>query len=279
MSVSRLASSLASALLPRHASPEMQRYATFEEALRDSDSYEDPRVIEVVSRKTQQYQTELKSQSPRKITSRQAAQNAFVFSWVEPDRPLEVLEIGGACGASYFETKHLLPQRIARWSISETPAMAAAGEALTAEPDLSFHVDLESGAARLGRRDLAIAQGVLQYASAPLNMLSDLLRLGFSYLYVTRTVVAVGADAAIDQPIFTKQETEISAHGPGKLTGTAVNGKSSQPLTIVGLESILKTLSGEADPIYWFDEGADRVLLIGGQVVTVRDIGFLVKIR
>jgi len=257
----------------------MREYDSFESALRDSDSYEDPRVVEVVSRKTRHYRETLVADESRKITSRQTAQNVFVLSYVEPRRPLEILEVGGACGASYFEMKHLLPGRIVQWSIFETPAMAAAGNGLPNENGLSFHGDLESGTAALGRRDLAIAQGVLQYASDPLRMLSDLLRLGFSYVYVTRTVVAVGADAPIDRPIFTKQETDISAHGPGKLQGEMVDGKSSQPLVIAGLESISATISGACEILYWFDESDDRVLLIGGRLVTVRDIGFLAKKR
>lgn len=256
----------------------MQEYDSFESALRDSDSYEDPRLIEIVSRKTSHYRQKLTADGSRKISSRQTAQNVFVLSYVEQAHPLEILEVGGACGAGYFEMKHLLPERIAQWCICETPAMAAAAKSFTNEPDLSFHSDLESGTAALGRRDLAIAQGVLQYARDPLQLLSDLLRLGFSYVYVTRTVLAVDADAAIAGPIFTRQVTDISAHGPGKLQGVTIDGKTSQPLTITGLESISTRISG-AELLYWFDESDDRVLSIGRRLVTVRDIGFLVKKR
>lgn len=271
-------SSLASALSRRPADPAMKQYDSFESALRDSDSYEDPRLVEIVSRKTKHYQETLARDGTRKITSRQTAQNMFVLSYVEPDRRLEILEVGGACGAGYFEMKHLVPERIAQWSICETPAMAAAARSFTKEDALSFHSDLESATTTLVRRDLAIAQGVLQYASDPLQLLSDLLGLGFSYVYVTRTVVAVDADAAIARPIFTRQETDISAHGPGKLQGVTIDGRSSQPLTIVGLESISTAIAG-AELLYWFDESDDRALSIGGRPVIVRDIGFLVKKR
>ena len=130
----------------------MKQYDSFESALRDSDSYEDPRLIEVVARKTSHYRETLAARVSRKITSRQTAQNVFVLSYVEPDRQLEILEVGGACGAGYFEMKHLVPERIARWSICETPAMAAAARRVSSEHGLSFHSDLESGTAALGRR-------------------------------------------------------------------------------------------------------------------------------
>ena len=168
-----------------------------------------------------------------------------------------------------------MPERIEQWSIVETPAMAAAGSALTSEPGLSFHGDLESGASALNRKDLAIAQGVLQYSSDPLRMLTNLFRLGFSYVYLTRTVVAVESAARIDSPLFTQQETDISAHGPEKLPGDRVDRKSSQPLTITTLESISATVAGASRVLYWFDESDDRVLSIGGRLVTARDIGFL----
>lgn len=270
-------SSVASALARRHAEPALKEYDSFESALRDSDSYEDPRLIDVVAQKTRRYRETLAASASRKITNRQTAQILFVLSHVQPDHPLEVLEVGGACGAGYFEVKNLLPERIARWSITETPAMAAAGNKFAKEDQLSFHSDLTSATSVLGRRDLAIAQGVLQYASNPLQLLRDLLELGFSYVYVTRTVVAVGANAAIAQPIFTRQETDISAHGPGKLEGAAIDGKSSQPLTIAGLESVSQTVSAAGELLYWFDESDDRVLTIGSRPVTVRDIGFLAK--
>ena len=64
------------------------------------------------------------------ITTRQTAQNMFVLSYVFAQRAINVLEVGGACGASYFETQVMLPGRISHWSIVETPAMAAAGQSL-----------------------------------------------------------------------------------------------------------------------------------------------------
>jgi putative methyltransferase (TIGR04325 family) len=173
--------------------------------------------------------------------------------------------------------KRLLTGRIERWLIVETRAMAAAGKRLTNESGLSFHCDCESAKSLLDRQDLVIAQGVLQYAPDPLQMLTGLFRLGFSYVYVTRTVVAVAGNATIDRPIFTRQETDLSAHGPGDLPIDLTDGKSSQPLTIVSLKSVSSAIPAAYDLLYWFDESDDRVLSIGGRLVRVRDIGFLAK--
>lgn len=247
-------------------------YPSFEEALADSNSYEDPRLIEVVREKTKRYRAALATSS-RTIDSRQTAQNMFVLSHVQPDRAIHVLEVGGACGASYFESKHLLPNRIAQWSIVETPAMAAAGESINDDCDLSFDSDLKSAAMRIKSRDLAIAQGVLQYAGDPLALLKALFELQFSYVYITRTAVA---DVA--SPTFIKQDTELAAHGPGRLPN-APQGKSTQPMTLVSFDSLLSTTPANYEIVYQFVESEDRALTIDDRSVTARDTGFLARLQ
>jgi putative methyltransferase (TIGR04325 family) len=258
-----------SALLHRENTIEMREYDSFESALRDSDSYEDPRLIEIVKEKTKRYRETLASGPVPLLQSRQTIQNLFVLSYVEPQRPLNVLEVGGACGATYFETRSLLPGRLRHWSIAETPAMAAAGQNLSNEPDLSFHSDLASAAKQLESRDLAIAQGALQYASDPVQMLKNLFALELSYVYITRTAVA-----NVDTPLYTKQDTKLSAHGPGKLPNAPL-GKSSQPMTFVNSDALISAIPGNYEIVFKFDESGERTLSIGARLVTVRDIGFL----
>jgi putative methyltransferase (TIGR04325 family) len=253
----------------REGTGEMQAYDSFESALRDSDSYEDPRLVEIVKEKTRRYRDALASAARPAIETRQTVQNMFVLSYVEPQRPLNVLEVGGACGAGYFESKLMLPARIRHWAISETPAMAAAGQSLSNDPDLSFHNDIASAATRLDSRDLAIAQGVLQYTGDPLQVLASLFSLDFSYVYLTRTAVA-----EVDVPVFTKQETDLSAHGPGQLPN-APDGRSSQPLTLVSWDALAATIPSNYEVVFKFVESEERSLSIGGRTINVRDMGAL----
>jgi putative methyltransferase (TIGR04325 family) len=253
----------------------MQQYENFESALQDSDSYEDPRIIDAVLRKTKHYREALVSEGTRTITNRQTVQNLFVFSCVNPDRSLGILEVGGACGASYFEMRAFFPGRIGHWSIVETPAMVRAGQQIGNEAALSFHSDFASAISTLEQSDLAIAQGVLQYSSDPLQMMEELFRPGFSYVYVTRMPAAIEPD--MDGPLFTKQITDVSAHGPGRLKEGSEDGRSSQPLTIVSLKSIGERIPAAYELLYRFDESDDRILSIGGRSVTVREIGFLAR--
>lgn len=246
----------------------MKEYSSFQSALQDSDSYEDPRLIEVVKEKTKRFR---ESTAGRIINTRQLVQNLFVLSYVEPQRPLHMLEVGGACGASYFETESMLPARIKHWSIVETPAMAAAGKNMWNEAKLSFHSDIRSATSKLESPDLAIAQGVLQYAVDPLQMLADLCLLGFCYIYVTRTAVA-----NVDKPIFTRQVTEIAAHGPGKLPSPP-EGSSSQPLTLMSFDALKGSLPSNYDILITFEEGEERIVTFGSRQIVIRDAGFLAK--
>jgi putative methyltransferase (TIGR04325 family) len=151
--------------------------------------------------------------------------------------------------------------------------MAAAGKDLNNDPNLSFHSDLASAAGQLESRDLAVAQGALQYASDPLQMLSDLFALGLTYVYVTRTAVT-----NVDTTIFTKQETDLSAHGPGTLPN-APTGRSSQPLTLVSRDALASAIPANYEVVFKFNESEDRTFSIGNRRIAVRDIGFLARNR
>jgi hypothetical protein len=157
--------------------------------------------------------------------------------------------------------------------------MAAAGASLNgdprvnSDPSLSFHSDLTVAAAQLESRDLAIAQGVLQYADNPLQMLRALFELQFSFVYITRTAVA-----DVDSPVFIKQDTELAAHGPGQLPN-APKGRSTQPMTLVSRKSLLSVVPANYEIVFEFDEAGERLLAIEDARVTVRDIGFLARLQ
>ena len=260
-----------SKLFSRRSDLPYKSYESFEAALADSNSYEDPRLIEVVKEKTQRYRETLAASRSAVIDNRQTVQNMFVLSYVEPELPVNVLEVGGACGAAFFEMQMLLPGRISHWAIMETPAMAAAGRSFVNDPLVSFHSDPTSAADDLDEPDLVIAQGVLQYAPDPLQMLRDLFALDFSFVYITRTAVS-----DVETPIVIKQKTDLAAHGPGILPN-APSGKSTQPLTLVSFESLRAVVPSSYELLFNFSESPERTLTIDNRPVKARDIGFLAR--
>ena len=249
----------------------MKEYESYESALANSHSYEDPEVIEVVSKKTQSF---INSLSPDHIVSnRQTIQNMFVLQSVYRNKPVNVLELGGACGASYFELDHLLPYQIRNWFVVETPAMAAVGKRFfETDNKIKFFDDIHAAATKLEDRDCIIAQGVLQYLPDPLQGLDNLFRLGFTHVYVTRTQVGVG----IEQPIITKQVHPLSAHEPGTMPECLKDRETSQPLTILPYESLIHAISGSGyKTLFVFDEG-DGTLMIGQKKIITKMVGFMV---
>ena len=260
-----------SKIFSRRPDQPYKSYESFAAALADSNSYEDPRLIEVVKEKTRRYRESLAASRSRTIDNRQTVQNMFVLSYVEPELPVNVLEVGGACGAACFEMQMLLPGRINHWSIVETPAMASAGQNSSSDPLISFHTDPGSATEALDERDLVIAQGVLQYAPDPLQMLRDLFALDFSHVYITRTAVS-----DVETPIVIKQETDLAAHGPGALPN-APTGKSTQPLTLVSLNALMSVVPPSYEVLFNFSESPDRTLSIDNRPVQVRDVGFLAQ--
>ena len=262
-------------ILWRRLRPEksMKVYDSYDYAFADSGTYEDPGIIEVVSSKSEAYKSALAGDNDKSINRRQTVQNMFILSHVCHDRPLYVLEIGGACGASYLEISHLLPGAIKKWKIVETPAMAAAGRRLFQDNTLTFHDDLDTAISQLENRDLLIAQGVLQYVRDPLFSLESYLKLGFAYVYITRTVAVDGTE----HPIVTKQVSNLSAHGPGTVPNGFADRQTSQPLTIVPFESITSRISVGHTVLYSFIEGENASVRIGSRTVTTRMVGFLLE--
>ncbi|NVM22071.1 MAG: methyltransferase, TIGR04325 family [Desulfobacterales bacterium] len=251
----------------------MKLYESYDYALADSHTYEDPGVVHVVAMKTEAFRNALLSGHHTTVNNRQTVQNMFVLSYVWRDIPLDVLEIGGACGASYFELNYFLPGRINRWHVVETSTMSAAARRLFQDDRLIFYDDLEAAASQLKNLDLLIAQGVLQYVKDPLGTLETLLRLGFAFVYITRTQVGEGIEA----PIITKQVVNLSGHGPGPVSWEFVDRETSQPLTIVPFESITSRVSVGHNTVYSFDEAENTCMKIGSRSVRTKTIGFLLE--
>ena len=131
----------------------IKEYDSYNSALEDSNTYEDPAIIEVVASKTKSYKESLTSNARQYIDiDFQTAQNMFVISYIHSDRSIGVLELGGACGASYYELSHFLPGMIGHWFVVETRAMAAAGRKLFHDDRIKFFSQLEVAASGLENR-------------------------------------------------------------------------------------------------------------------------------
>jgi putative methyltransferase (TIGR04325 family) len=259
----------------RRASSTLTEYGSYEEALAHSDSYEAADIIDVVTRKTEIYRNQLVNSAGPIIGNRQTLQNLFVLSHVRPERPLHVVELGGACGASYFEMAHLLPGRIASWSIVETPAMAARAREALHHPSLSFFDNLRDAVAEMESRDLLIAQGVLQYTPQPLKKLDELLSRDFDWIYVSRTMTL--NDGSPVEPIIFNSESRLSEHGCGPMPTGFPDRMVTTPCTLFSAESYLARIPGTYHERFLFDEDDPLSLTTNARAVEAKSIGFLLR--
>jgi putative methyltransferase (TIGR04325 family) len=267
-------------ILRRRRRPRTLRtYGSFAEALSSADGYEDPPVIEVVSRKTQALRSRLTTDGARApVSDRQTLQNVFVLSYIWTGTPLTVLDVGGACGANYFLLDHLLPGRIASWHVLETAAMAAAGRKLFHDERLRFWDDLDEALRSCKCPDLLIASGVLQCLPSPLQALEAWFGTRAVFLYLTRNRVLVGDDG-FDGPLFTKHVTDLASHGPGPLPKDLVNARTSQAMTVLSCRALVSAVSPGYSTEFTFEEAEAEPTRVGSREVRIGTVGFLLKRR
>lgn len=255
----------------------LREYESFDAALRDSDTYEHPAVIDIVSKKTDLLRRALSAGGA--APGRQGLLDALVvqtaFGETSPRRGLEVVEIGGACGATFFEVDSLLPGRIARWSVVETPAMAQRGRERFADGRLAFFDDLDAALQGNGHRDLLVAKAVMQYVPAPLSLLEKLLTRGFRFCYFARN--AFGRE--VDRPTVVLHSKPLSSHGPGTLQEPGPALRISVPLTLLPLAGFCRCVeaaglgvalrTGTGDP--------DETWSVGARTIRVFSTDFLLE--
>jgi putative methyltransferase (TIGR04325 family) len=253
-----------------HALP---AYQDFDEALKNTTGYENRDIIQVVSRKTEVLRKGLSETCGQTapIADRQMIQNMFVMSHVWSGEPLNILDIGGACGATYFVLDHLLPGKIGSWNVLETPMMAAEGMRFFQDGKLRFTDKIEEVIKKNCNFNLLFSSGVFQYLPHPTTALDRWLKMRIPFVYFTRTMVGIDSG----RPVVTKQVTDLMSHGPGPPPDGVSNYKTSQPITIIPYEMILSSFSKAYTTEFIFKEDEDKSVRVGSQLIKIRTIGFL----
>ena len=115
--------------------------------------------------------------------------------------------------------------------------MAQEGKRISND-DLKFFDNLEEAKADLGRVDLVLTSGALQYCPDPLQFLELLADVGAKHLFITRT--SFNTD---DETLISTQVSSLSAHGIGPLPEGFTDRRVVFPVTFVSktqVENILK---------------------------------------
>lgn len=251
-----------------------RKYSSFNEALKDSDTYEDQEVINVVAQKTQILKESIEHGLCDEITDHRLIQNLFILSYIFHKNTMKVIELGGACGASYFLLNHFVPHYFKTWTIVETPSMVKKAKEIFENSTLSFisisNFEIDT---TLKKADILIAQGVLQYLDNPTQFFENIQHHDFKYIYLSRTLVGIN----VKSPVITKQVVNISAHGPGSMPKGIVDRRTSQPLTIVPLSLLTSKILDAYHIQFLFDEEGENIVHIENQKIKTKMIGLLLN--
>lgn len=153
---------------------------------------------------------------------------------------INVLDFGGGGGYHYFFFKAALAgKRKVRWCVAETPQMVAAAKPLEND-ELFFADSVEAAAERLGRVDLVLICGSLQYTPEPLAFLDRLMAIGADQLFITRIPLIKS-----ESSVVMVQSSWLSSNGPGPLPVGTQDYEIKYPVTILSQTMLELALARE----------------------------------
>ena len=181
-------------------------YESYEAALADADSYEDPLLTELVAAKGKQFAETLQTTNELDYSHLRILL-AVVGS--PSSTPLRVLDFGGGSGTHYWVAKKILGNDVELdWRVVETPAMV---EAVTryelANEELTFYSDLQEAVSD-ATFDAVYASSSIHYTPDPYATLEILCNIPSKRLVITRTPMA-------DEDLILLQTSRMRDNGPG----------------------------------------------------------------
>lgn len=202
-------------------------YSTFQAALTDSDGFSHGDIVRLVLRRTESYVLQLTVGPPIIEMGSRVLQNLFVFSHISASEPINIVELGGSLGATFFEIDHFLPRVVESWRIVELRDVAHAGRTNFENERLRFFEDTGSALEEPLDRDLFMTQGGIQCMEDPLATLASIWGLGFRFVYLTRIEVC----DTLASPVIVRLLDRLSANGPGPVPADLVDRDTSYPAT------------------------------------------------
>ena len=189
-------------------------FRSYEEAIEycPGKAYEDEELCSMVADKTMIHSQKLKSR-PVRFT----ATNAFLLAAINQylvkykKRELRILDLGGACGAHYFEIGNCIPEEVSlKWTVVETPGMVRAAKAVGLnDPELDFVSSVDEVT---GDIDIIHSSCALQYVPDAHAKALALTRKNAPWIFFNRMMFNQN-----DKDITIIQSSLLSENGPGKM--------------------------------------------------------------
>lgn len=155
----------------------------------------------------------------------------------QPATPVRVLDFGGGCGLHYHCIKALVPGVALRWSVVETPTMAARAAATFQDDGLTFVTSIEDGVRTLGGCDIVHASGSLPYVADPEETLRHLLAPASPFFILARFPVYGGSRCV------GVQTSLLSQNGPGPMPPGVPNREVRYPVTFLPEADVMPAIA------------------------------------
>ncbi len=154
------------------------------------------------------------------------------------NKTIKVLDIGGACGYSYFVTKALIGHHAnIQWVVVETEAMVRQANLYFHTDDLKFCTSIEEGIKILGGCDcidMVHTSGTIQCVPYPEKMLDSILAICAPVVLIARFPLYSGSRCVGVQTSF------LSDNGPGPMPEGIDNKQVNYPVTFINKEDMVQ---------------------------------------
>ncbi|MGF1534209.1 MAG: methyltransferase, TIGR04325 family [Bernardetiaceae bacterium] len=234
-------------------------YAHYDDALSDCSvaAYQNDLLVQVIAEKTK-----LLVQQSDKPLSQVLVQTLTAILMAQPKekRPWQVVDFGGACGATYLQLKAYLPPDI-RWMVVETPSMVKAATSLSNQ-NLSFFDNLSDIAQQTQNIDLLFVSGTLQSVDKPGYYLEQLLDLGAKHIFFSRLGLT-----ALEKNITIVHRSQLSDNGVGVLPEQFKDQVIAYPLTYMPENLFQQKINPGYIPTIYFEDRSGLVSIPGVDLI------------
>ena len=222
---------------------EFKSYPSYQVALESCtiDPYEQRELIEVIFKKTQRFANKINSE----VIPIWETTAYSLISLINPvienhSKEINVLDFGGACGAHYFQLRHLIDKNLKiNWVVVETPGMVAQAKQLETD-ELSFYSNFDEAIEKLGTVDLLHTSGTLQCVDAPLMYLEKILNCNAKWVSFNR----LGLNQ-IDRDAVTIHASKLSWNGVGELPEGYTDKIVKYPFTFMSEKVFLEKVQNK----------------------------------
>lgn len=188
-------------------------YNSYNDALSSSSSslgYEDPYLINAILQETKEYIISINDEFTT-IADETLIHTLIPLAFLNSNRTLNVIDIGGASGIHYFALKKVLGEKYKfNWHIVETNSLIKISRVLE-NSELKFFNKLHDAVKDLENIDLILASGAIQYFEDPKKILTEIVNTGAAYILLTRLSLSQ------DKEIISVQRSLLSQNSFEKL--------------------------------------------------------------